>query len=420
MVTLPNGSGSTPVVIKEGMCRDSRSQLPQLPEEILVEIIRLAAFNPQIGWDTGGLFDPTLFQYLTSYREVCKRWKAVIDGTPTLWAFLALDGIPSVEALQWVIEKSADAPFVISDRDGWTGSQSYITMISPQMHRCKALWIQPNRPSYDFILQTLLANPCPLLEEVHFHPDHPWRVRVDDVDSNAGQDGSGSDYLDIWALCHNAGRVKTISFRSVRNSWRAGSKLSNLRELRLSWPRTFFPYLMEALAESPLLRTFVLVGSSVLYREGERGLMAELGFLTRIEIREVDASFAQMMLSHINPPSLKQLFISIPAFKSPVFPLGDVGAGHQALFRSLAEAQGLVPVPIEVGMRVQELVLADNHTYRELKSIAKPSLALLIGTTNPDQRDGKFDMTQEDLRPLMDLEGVTEIQVGKMVRSVQH
>ncbi|KAG8900531.1 hypothetical protein FRC01_010107 [Tulasnella sp. 417] len=204
---------------------------------------------------------------------------------------------------------------------------------------------------------------------------------------------------------------------------------------------------MEALAESPLLRTFVLVGSSVLYRPGERGLTVELRFLTRIEIREVDASFAQMMLSHINPPSLKQLFISTPAFTSPLFPLGDVGAGYQALFRSLAEAQGVVPAPIKVGMRVQELVLADNHTDRELvllgdedwpsrfpvnfmqsllnisrcwKSISTPSLALLIGTTNPDQRDGKFAMTEADLRPLMDIEGVTEIQVGKMVRSAQH
>ncbi|KAG8921569.1 hypothetical protein FRC01_000184 [Tulasnella sp. 417] len=447
MVTLPYGSGSTPIATKEGMCRDSRSEPYQLPEEILVEIIRLAASNPRIDRYTGVLSDPTLLHSLTSYREVCKQWKAVIDGTTSLWAFLYIRDAPSFEALQKVIEKSGDSPLVISDGRGWMGPQRYVTMISSQMHRCKALWIKADSPSDLWPLHPLFAKPCPLLEELHFHTEHAWRVLIDGVDSGAGQDSRRYDHLDIWALRHNAGKLKTLSFGSVR-SWGTGSTLSNLRELRLDWPRTFFPDLMEALAESPLLRTFVLVGSSVLYLAGERGLTVELGFLTRIEIRKVDASFAQMILSHINPPSLKQLFISTPAFTSPVFPLGDVAAGYQALFRSLSEAQGLVPVPIDVGMRVQELVLADNHTDRELvllgdedwpsrfpinfmqsvlnisrcwSSISTPpSLALLIGTTNPDRRDGKFEMTQEDLRPMMNLEGVTEIQVGKMVRSVQH
>ncbi|KAG8916366.1 hypothetical protein FRC01_003194, partial [Tulasnella sp. 417] len=435
------------IATKEAMCRDSRSELCQLPEEILVEIIRLAASNPRIDRYTGVLSDPTLLQSLSSYREVCKRWKAVIDGTTSLWAFLSLDDAPSSEALQKVIEKSGDAPLVISDGNGWIGCQPYVTMIPPQMHRCKALWIKADCPGDLWALQPLLAKPCPLLEELHFHSEHPWIVLADGVDPKAGQGSGRFDHFDIWALRCNAGKLKTLSFGSVR-SWRTGSKLNNLRELRLDWPRGFFRNLMEALAESPLLRTFVLVGPSPLYRPGERGLTVELGFLTRIELQKVNASFAQMMLSHINPPSLKQLFISVSRFMSPLFPLGDVGAGYQALFRSLANAQGVVTVPIEVGIRVQELVLADNRTGCELVLLVDeylpetfpihfmqslsiisrcwssvstpPSLALLIGTTNPDQRDGKFDMTQEDLRPMMNLEGVTEIQVGKMVRSVQH
>ncbi|KAG8900532.1 hypothetical protein FRC01_010108, partial [Tulasnella sp. 417] len=44
---LPYGSGSTPIVTKEGICRDSRSEPRQLPEEILVEIIRLASSGPR-------------------------------------------------------------------------------------------------------------------------------------------------------------------------------------------------------------------------------------------------------------------------------------------------------------------------------------------------------------------------------------
>ncbi|KAG8916367.1 hypothetical protein FRC01_003195 [Tulasnella sp. 417] len=431
MVTFPYGSRSTP---------------RQLPEDILIEIIHLAASNPRIDQFTGVLSDPTLLRSLTSYREVCKRWKAVIDGTSSLWGFLSIDDAPSFEALQKVIDKSGDAPLVISYGCRWLGLKRFVNVVAPQMHRCKALWIKIGQVDSDFLspLIPLFAKPCPLLEELHFYPALGWIVQVGDIEEK-----SLTPSLNIWALRRNAGRLRVLSLGNALR-WRTKSKLSNLRELKIDCPMVNFNVLIQALAESPLLRTLVVVASfQILYRDGlgQRGSTVELGYLTRMEIRNVDASFVQMMLSHINPPSLKELFISVSAFDSPLFPLGDVGPGYQALLISLAGAQGAVPIPIEVGMRVQELVVADNHTCCKLVvsvneyypsgfpihfmqslsnisrgwgSVSTPSLALLIGTTNPDQRDGKFAMTQEDLRPLMDLEGVTEIQVGKMVRSVQH
>lgn len=444
--TSPRSSGTTQTPSTDGMQLDSQKEPQQLPDEILIEIIHRAASNPRIDPNTEVLSDPWLVESLTSYREVCKRWKIVVDGTPSLWAFFSADDLQSVEALQKMIEKSGNAPLVISYGRPWMGLEQFVEIVAPQMHRCKALWIKMKNSDYLSTIQTLFSQPCPLLEELHFDSKRRWRVRVDGIDSDTVQDGTGTIYFDIWALRHNAQRLEVLDLGQVAD-WRTGSKLTNLRELKLLWPMIWFENLMESLAESPLLWNLIIDYSLwEMYRFSERATVVELAFLTRIEFWKARASFAHSLLSHISPPSLRQLLIHIQDFNSPLFPLGDVGPGYQALFRSLMKAQGATPIPIEVGVRYQQLFVADKRTGREFElsgevswpgghpvhfvqslsnisrhwsTMSTPSLALLFGTKDQDSSDKRIRLTRECLRALFDIEGVTKIQLGDMADNVE-
>ncbi|KAG9042165.1 hypothetical protein FS837_011196 [Tulasnella sp. UAMH 9824] len=446
--TSPCYSGTTQTTTTDGMHRDSQNGLHKLPDEILIEIIRRAASDRRIDRKTQVLSDPTLLESLTSYREVCKRWKILVDGTPSLWAFLYAGDLPSVEALQGMIEKSGNAPLVVSCGRGlWTvGLRYFVNMVTPQMHRCKALWIKTGDLVHPSTIQPLVSQPCPILEELHFDSGHWWEVWVDGFDSHAVQDGTAPTYFDIWALRHNAGRLKALSLRRVMG-WRTGPNLANLRELELDWPRIWFKDLMESLAESPLLCTLT-IGHSIweMYRSPEPATSVELAFLTRIELRDASASFTHSLLSHISPPSLKQLLIHIRDFDLPLFPLGDAGPGYQAFLLSLVKAQGAIPIPIEIGVRYQQLFIAEDqtgyefelsgevmwpngrlvHFVQSLSNISRlwsrmstPSFALLFGTKYPESQDEGIQITQECLRSLMDIEAVTEIRLGNMADNVQ-
>ncbi|KAG9025048.1 hypothetical protein FS837_005103 [Tulasnella sp. UAMH 9824] len=227
-----------------------------------------------------------------------------------------------------------------------------------------------------------------------------------------------------------------------------GSKLTNLRELKLEGSRIWFKSLVESLAESPLLRTLTINRSlrPEMDESPDSAIAIELPFLARIELRAVDASFAHALLSCINPTSLKQLAIHIWEFELLLFLLRDVGPAYQALFLSLMKAQGAIPIPIEVGIDHQRLSIIDNqirrmfelstediwpdggllHFMQALSNITRhwstmptPSFALLFGTTGPDLRGEEIHITQECLRSLMDIEGVTEIRLGNMADNVQ-
>ncbi|KAG9042164.1 hypothetical protein FS837_011195, partial [Tulasnella sp. UAMH 9824] len=445
--TPPSHSRFPQTLTADGRRRDSRIKPPQLPEEILIEIIHFAASNPGIDPVTEVLSDPMLLQSLTSYRKVCKRWKAIIDGTPSLWTFLSANDVPSFEAFQRVIEKSGNAPLVISyGREGME-LQHFVEAVIPLMHRCKVVWIGTSCLDDQWTLQPLLSQPCPILEELHFDPACSWTVSVDDIDSNTGQDSNGRIYFDIWALRHNAERLRALSFCYVEGR-RMGSKLTNLRELKLEGSRIWFKSLVEYLAESSLLRTLTIDRSlrPEMDESPDSAIAIELPFLARIELRAVDASFAHALLSRINPTALKQLAIHIWEFESPLFLLRDVGPAYQALFLSLMKAQGAIPIPIEVGIDHQRLSVIDNKTGRMFElsaeeiwpdgglvhfveslsnitrhwsTMSTPSFALLFGTTDPDLRGEEIHITQECLRSLMDIEGVTEIRLGPMADNVQ-
>lgn len=135
---------------------------------MLIEIIRLAASNPKIDQHTNLLSDPTLFQTLNNYRRVCRRWRSVIDGASTLWAFLSAD-TGSAKVVQRAIAKSRDAPLVISYGAGKMVLPQFARMVIPQMHRCGALWITEHNENapHELGASSLLDTPCPHLEDLH-------------------------------------------------------------------------------------------------------------------------------------------------------------------------------------------------------------------------------------------------------------
>ncbi|KAG8910303.1 hypothetical protein FRC00_008446 [Tulasnella sp. 408] len=428
------------------MWQDSPIGSHQLPEEILIEIIRRAASNRRLDPESLVPSDPTLFESLNRYREVCKRWKTVIDGTPSLWTFLSAHDFSSVEALQKVIEKSGNAPLVISCGHPWMGLQYFVETVAPQMRRCKVLWITASCLDHPSMFEPLLSHPRPILEELHFDPGCWWTVCVDGVDSNTG-DRSGTTYFDIWALRHNAKGLKALSLVYVEG-WRIGSQLTNLRELRLDCSRMWSKSLMQGLAELSFLRTLIIdISFGEMHIFPDNATVVELPLLTRIELRREVTPFVHALLSRINPPSLKQLVLSISNFDSPLFPLGDVGPAYHALFLSLMKAQGAIPIPIEVRVGSLELSIADKQTGRRFElsaygiqigdylghfvqslsnitrqwgTMSTPLFALLFGTTERGPRYKEIHLPQKCLRPLMDIEGVTEIRLGDTADHVEY
>lgn len=153
-----------------------------------------------------------------------------------------------------------------------------------------------------------------------------------------------------------------------------GSNLTNLRELTLDSPMIWFKSLMECLAGSPLLHTLTINRSQLceMYKVPESATTVELAFLTRIELRNASASFVHALLSHISPPSLNQLVLSIGDFDVPIFPLGEVGPAYHALLLSLLKAQGAEPIPILVEVWLQRLSLTDDQTGREFELLGEP------------------------------------------------
>ncbi|KIO29834.1 hypothetical protein M407DRAFT_226372 [Tulasnella calospora MUT 4182] len=433
--TLPYNSGVEQNTAEGVIWRDFRGESHLLPEEVLIEIIHQAASNRRINKHSNLLSDPTLFQSLNACRGVCKRWKQVIDNAPALWAFLSAD-TPSPAVVQNAISKSRNAPLVISYGAGMIELERFIEIVAPQMGRCKALWTATESAAP--ALQTLFDIPCPSLEELHIHNYSKQIVRIDRTHAN-------TEHLcfTLWALRHNAHAIKILSLRGAEG-WKTGLNLTNLRELELGASSIHVDDLIEFLGELLLLRILVIdspdegIAQRVVHES-----IVKLEFLARIELQKVTSSFAHGILSRINPSSLKQLVICISRFDSPLFPLGDVGTGYQALLLSLMEAQGTLPIPIDIATSVQLFAVADDQTGRGFKLsehwpdgpvhfsqsllnisgcwsfIPNPSLTLLLGM-GLDHRIGIMALTQEILKPMMDIAGVSNIEVGKIVIDVHH
>ncbi|KAG8915155.1 hypothetical protein FRC01_003766 [Tulasnella sp. 417] len=394
---------------------------PQLPNEVFIEIIHCAAFNPQINETTRLLSDPTYFQLLYGYRRVSKHWRDVIDGAPMLWSFLSAD-TPWPAVVQRAIEKSRNVSVTISYGAGKLDLGQFIEMVAPQMHRCKALWMRswPVRLLNLTTLQTLLEKECPLLEELHFHPGcGEWRVPADRAHSNTEQTARGIPHFDIWALRQNTHGLKSLSFSGVR-SWRAGSAFANLQELKLELPWISAQELVESVAESPLLRSLVINAP----RAGEiqdvvHAPTVELAFLTRMELLHSPASFAHKVLSHITPPCLNQLVISISEFDSPTFPLTDIGAEYQALILSLVEAQGMAPIPIHWDPFAAACSQARIRSAQYFADLSRCWDSASTGCFDLILSD-EVSLPQENLKPLMDIAGISKIQVGEGVHYVHN
>ncbi|KAG8944215.1 hypothetical protein FRC04_002082 [Tulasnella sp. 424] len=418
--------------------RDSLRGSSQLPDEVLIEIIRVAASNPKIDQRTQLLSDPTLFNTLNSYRRVCKRWKFLIDGSSTLWAFLSADRA-STRVFRRAVARSGDAPVVISYGAGKMDWAQFVDMAIPHMHRCKALWMKADKDSDLPTLLSLLDKPSPSLEELHVYLPFAgaMAMNIDGIPEFI----KTSLYLQMEALRSNMQRIRALSLDPVVE-WDSTLKLANLRELKLHRPSFPAMHLIECIAEAPLLQSLV-IEDPVFQRTSDKneilgGFAVELAFLTRIELQAVTPSFAHATLSKITPPSLKELIIAL-TICAPAFSLDNIGPDYRGLVHSLMESQGSLPIPIRVENQIQRLALFDPETRRHFelsgvhlfdrskphcaqcirdlirgwKSRSDPSFTLEFGPMTNSQADDYWTYVPPNaLRALMEIEGVSKIQVG--------
>ncbi|KAG8922950.1 hypothetical protein FRC00_006818 [Tulasnella sp. 408] len=422
------------------------NKIHQISDELLAEIIRCAALNLQLDSDTHLLSDPTRFKFLQNYRSVCKRWKFLIDDNSSLWAFLSAD-TPSPAVLRRAIAKSRNALVVISYGAGKMEREQFVKMVAPRMHRCRALWMNEQEPDGSVpVLQALLGTPCPNLEELHFWFSPEKTVQTNHTADIIRRKAATLSCFNISALQNNTQRLRTLEFgQFVR--WGTGMGLTNLQELKLRESELTVGELVGSLTELPLLRSLVVDRpAEAIDQETRRGSIVEMALLTRIELLNVNASFAHAALSRIAPPSLKQLAISVRNFDLPVLPLDDIGTHCQRLILSLLEDQGTVPIPILVGKNFLAVFLSDHGTSRKFilsgvhlwamedrsrcaqsivditkwwGSVSAPSFSLKWGMATCSGDDSAA-MPPEVLRPLMDIAAVVKVQIGWCVYGVQH
>ncbi|KAG8928255.1 hypothetical protein FRC01_006213 [Tulasnella sp. 417] len=418
----------------------------QLPDELLVEIIRRAALNPRVDKKTHSLSDPKLVPSLDTYRVVCKRWRSLLDNNPTLWAFLSADSSSPLD-LSRAIHKSRNVPVVISYGAGKMEQGQFVDMVAPQMHRCRALWMNGEESKgHAPTLRLLLETPCPNLEELHCSFSPGLTVKMGETVESGNQGETRLPCFNIWALQNNAQKIRVLDFGNLVE-WRVGSGLTNLRELKLRESKITVGQLVGCLKEVPLLRSLILDKSQRgRNQDAGRESNVELALLTRIEILNASASFAHAALSRIVPPSLKQLIISVRDFDLPALQLDDIETYYQNLILSLVEIHGTEPIPIRVGSNFLAVAVADHGTSREFRlsgtslsatedrsrcaksisdltqwwgSVLGPSFSLRWGM-GPSAEEYGGDMNPEFLKPLMEIVAVVKIQVGGSVYGVQH
>ncbi|KAG9042166.1 hypothetical protein FS837_011197 [Tulasnella sp. UAMH 9824] len=247
------------------------------------------------------------------------------------------------------------------------------------------------------------------------------------------------------ALQNNTQRLRVLGFGRLAE-WRIGLRLNNLQELVLRESEVTVGQLLESLTGLPLLRSLVVDRPPAISDQAILLISTvELEFLTRMELLNVTASFAHAALSHITPPSLRQLAISVRDFDLPVLTLDDIVTHCQELILSLMETHGTLPIPVRIGDNFLAVSLSEHRTSREFElsgvnlwttqnrsrctqsivdlikwwgSVSTPSFSLQWGMVPLSEGNGA--MPPEILKPLMDITAVVKIQAGGAVYGVQH
>lgn len=107
------------------------------------------------------------YRLLRDLSSVCKHWKGVIDGAPSLWAILPLD--QHVINLYTILVRSGSVPLtIVEDRPTRSSPMSQYLLDTLLTHstRFSALIIKPLTPK-DVMLCDVLTKPLPLLHILH-------------------------------------------------------------------------------------------------------------------------------------------------------------------------------------------------------------------------------------------------------------
>lgn len=430
-----NDRAAAPFLATARMKRNSFVPAQTLPPELLTDIFRRALPEPIFEGFDEAISNPHLFKTLIDFSLVCQQWKAVIDDAASLWAFLSADSaLPSM--LEHAIEKSQNAPLVITTGKRQLDIGVFINMVTPHIHRCRVLCCMPERPqrreNERQAIKQLLQQPAPILEELR-------------VAGDAGLVDSNGRYvrqpIQIWALENFAASLRVLRLVSVDWSWTP--VLSNLQDLQLSLLAISITELIDCLETTTQLQSlhlFNLREDQVIAQQPAPSQSVTLPFLHQIYIEYVSTRFISLIISNLVPPSLKRLTLSTNSCDSPP-PFTDITPYYHDLVRSIASSKAEpiciyieeyrqwfaisdVDNDLEVVIRGESLLDLQARTnfarwlagiWNPLSSVA--TVALFLGSQAPNSRVLSLD--RELILPLMSISNVERLQIQENVEKVQ-
>lgn len=333
-----------------------------LPSELLREV-----FLHLAGIRGCGHLRPAYWRKRHPYRwihvtHVCKQWREVALRCPTLWSHIA--ATTKVELVTAGLERSGALPlFVVlgqkprrTARSSWegptsawrsnipTGMDTQITgkLVLSQMQRIRTLWLSAD-PSHKVSLLKMLNAPAPLLESLLIIGNH-----ADPASSCLEHD------IERLLSRPDHPNLRRLHFQAFTTKWDSVASLPNLTHLTLEHVYIQPDVLLRTLAQTPLLREFILIsrpaGADLSDDEdaGAEALTADklipLPQLRRLRV-ECTLSFCCLLLCRTESPSLRNLQVNatsgsfIPSHTSGFLSslrtkIGTLGKLQTALFDS--------------------------------------------------------------------------------------
>ncbi|KAG9018138.1 hypothetical protein FRB90_012159 [Tulasnella sp. 427] len=321
------------------------SMLPvqSLPPELLVETVRLALPEPTFDKPTGAISNPELLPALIGFSSVCRRWRDIINGAASLWAFLSADGT-SASLLQLVLERSQSAPLVITTGNLRMNTAQFLSIATPQVYHSRSLCVMPfvservgarREDSEHDAMYGLLQQPSPVLEELHIN----------------GRRGSWSEgqfvlrEFKVWALENVAVNLRVL--RVERMHWCWTPDLSRLQELKLSRIGISpFDFILKCLGNATNLRVLDLEALHLIQAGHQdpplRLEPVNLKFLQALTLSTMKTDNIARSLQCITTPSLRKLILSttyVTAGAESLFATGTPSTCYHDLFRSIVTAR---------------------------------------------------------------------------------
>ncbi|KAG8945764.1 hypothetical protein FRC04_000530 [Tulasnella sp. 424] len=296
------------------------SPIDRLPHELMV-----AAFDLYIGANTP-------VQDLVTLILVCKLWRNIVEGTPSLWR--RISGREGLSAVRKALAMARDVPLEIaySDDIAPMNIKTFFAEMDDRIARWKSLVVEVTDASFDSPLAALKTTAAPRLQTLHLIG--PW-----------DQEWEGGA-VTLFGGEPAAQALKDLSLDYVQVIV-APLRLSGLRSLELNrLPIISAEELLRVIKDSPALEELALHRlvslKDFVVPEHEGGLGAQsrstganhpaiqLLHLHHLSLLGLPVSFTHFLLSVIRPPNLRSIGLECKIHKSPASDLLTTDLSHLA------------------------------------------------------------------------------------------